>query len=157
MGGHSVPSVSGRGSLVAAPGSHILKGIIMATLHGLVLRGIGLEYEGEEDLVDMIAKDLNEGYPGVDGIKATVHKATIVNEDIVIDVTLDPQDYFTQAHAVGDDDLGTLQALKAAGLPKDEMAKLLAWIKTEPNLPVAYITTEDGHFKVDNFNSKPRI
>ncbi len=119
-----------------------------------------------EDSVDCIeegqdpvgyAKSLFDPVPGIDGVAATINSATMDGVDLIINVTLDVKDYLRQCVGYGMDMLFVLQDLKGQ-VTTEEMAELVTWLKSDPDLTVAMIGGDgDGNLDVEQYPTKPEL
>lgn len=126
----------------------------MARLNNLRLHGLGEECD---DPVAAAIESFARPAPGVPGIEAVVHAASLDGDDVLVDVELDPKGYLSQCHALGLDDLETLDDLKSAGLSGAELAGLVQWLKGDPELFTVQLNSRGGKLRVDRYPSKPNI
>ena len=109
-----------------------------------------------DDPTEAIVESLGDA-PGIDGIPARVLSAMVVEDDVVGVIEADPRDYVRQCIAYDQEPLDVLGRLKADGMSATDLAELVEWLRSDPDLKVAVIQTEDGKFAVDEYPTKANI
>lgn len=104
-----------------------------------MIRLTNLKIEGAAELGDEIPL-LFEGPPGVDSVDVKIHSYRIKGEDVIFDLTLDPYQFLRQSIQLDQGHLETLQLLKEAGLPAEQLLEIMDRAQHDDDLNVAILS-----------------